>query len=87
MALSEYPSVAELKELAEKYGDVEITRADSLNAGNCDSGTDDFIETNLQGRTSVKVSDLLPYIDDYNGVQTVLAYKFRQLESEEKKEG
>jgi hypothetical protein len=87
MALSESPDATELKEVAAQYPDVEVTRQDSLDAGNCESGTDDFIETNLQGRTSVKVSDLLPYIDDYNGVQTVLAYKFRQLESEEKKEG
>ena len=85
MALSEYPSVEELKELAEKYGDVEITRADSLNAGNCESGTDDFIENYFKGKT-ITVSDLIPYIEDYNGVRLVLEFKFRQLEEQAAKD-
>ncbi len=86
MALSESPDATELKEVAAQYPDVEVTRQDSLDAGNCESGTDDFIEANFKGKT-IKVIDLVPHIEDYAGVQAVLAYKFRQLESEEKKEG
>ena len=86
--LSEYPTATELKEVAKQHLDLEITRADSITAGNCTSGTDDFIERSLNGRTSVKVSELVSYIDDYIGIQTVLTYKFRQLEqqAEEKSE-
>ena len=76
MALSESPTATELKEVAAQYPDVEITRQDSLDAGNCESGTDDFIEANFKGKT-ITVNDLVPYIEDYNGVQAVLAYKFR----------
>ncbi len=62
MALSEDPTVEELKELAAKHGNLEVTRDDSLNVGNCESGTDDFIEGCLNGRTTVKVSDLAGHI-------------------------
>jgi hypothetical protein len=71
-----------LKELAEKHGDLEITRGDSLNAGNCTSGTDEFIAEYFKGRDSVKVSELAEYIDDFQGVRNVLEYKFRQLEEQ-----
>ena len=82
MALSENPGVEELKELAKKYANVEVTRDDSLNAGNCESGTDEFIEDYFEGRESVKVSELVEYLDDFNGVQEVLKYKFTQLEDD-----
>lgn len=80
MALSENPGVAELKELVTKNPDLEITRDDSLNAGNCESGTDDFIEEYFENRDSVKASELVDYMENYGGVRHVLAYKFRQLE-------
>lgn len=60
-----------------------ITRQDSLDAGNCESGTDDFLEEYFEGRTSVKVSELVPFIEEYGGVRMVLEYKFRQLEQAE----
>ncbi len=82
MALSENPTVEELKELAAKHGDLEITRQDSIAAGNCASGTDDFLDTFFKGRTSVKASELVPYIEDYQGVRAVLEFKFRQLEQQ-----
>ena len=85
MALSESPSTTELKEVAAQYPDIEVTRQDSLDAGNCESGTDDFIENYFKGKT-ITVSDLVPYIEDSNGIRLVLEYKFRQLEAEEKKE-
>jgi hypothetical protein len=88
VALSENPTTQQLKDLAAQYADVEVTRSDSLNVGNCEGGTDDFIEGQLNGRKSVKVSELVRYIDDYMGIRSVLEYKFRQLEqqAEEKSE-
>ncbi len=80
MALSEDPTVEELKELAEKYPDLEVTRLDSLMAGNCEEGTDDFIKEYFEGQTTVKVSQLVQYLDGFPGVRYVLEYKFRQLE-------
>src|SRR2546421_1728271 len=56
MALSEYPSTQQLKDLAAQYADLEVTRDDSLDAGNCESGTDDFLAEYFKGRTSIKVS-------------------------------
>lgn len=82
MALSENPTSQQLKDLAAQYPDLEVTRQDSLNAGNCETGTDDFIEGYLDGKTTVKVSELVPYIDDYPGVRYVLEYKFRKLEEQ-----
>ena len=82
MALSENPTASELKELAEKNPDLEITLRDSTAAGNCESGSIDFLEANFDGRESVKASELVPYIEGYNGVRVVLEYKFRQLEQQ-----
>ncbi len=86
--LSAYPDATELKEVAQNFLDLEITRDESIAAGNCASGTDEFLEEYFQKRTSVKVSALVSYIDHYQGVRTVLEYKFRQLEqqAEEKSE-
>jgi hypothetical protein len=88
MTLSESPTVEELKTLATQHSDLEITRDDSINAGNCESGTDDFLDAFFKGRTSVKAGELVQYIEDYNGIRIVLEYKFRQLEhqAEEKSE-
>lgn len=80
MTLSNNPTVEELKELAENYPDLEVTRLDSLMAGNCEEGTDDFIENCLDGQTTAKVSQLVQYLDGFPGVRSVLEYKFRQLE-------
>lgn len=83
MALGEYVTTHQLKDLAAQYPDMEITREDSLNAGNCESGTDEFLETYFGERTSVKVSELVEHIDEFSGVCIVLTYKFRQLEQAE----
>ena len=80
MAISENPTRQQLKDLAAQYPDLEITRMDSLEAGNCLEGTDEFIEEYFRGCDSVKVSQLVEYIDTFTGVCTVLEYKFRQLE-------
>jgi len=82
MALSENPTVEELKELAAQHPDLEVTRLDSMMAGNCEGGTDDFIAEYFEGQTSVKVSQLVQYIDGFTGVRYVLEYKFRQLEEQ-----
>ncbi len=84
MALSENPTVQQLKDLAAQYPDLEITLLDSNAAGNCESGSIDFLERNFDGRESVKASELIPYIESYNGVRAVLEYKFRQLEQQAK---
>lgn len=51
------------KGLMERYGDIEVTVADSLAAGNCQSGTMQWIERNLTGRASATIRELLQ-IDD-----------------------
>lgn len=73
-------TIEELTELAAQYPDLEVTRLDSLNAGNCEEGTDDFIEGFFEGQTTAKVSQLVQYLDGFPGVRSVLEYKFRQLE-------
>lgn len=83
MSLAEIPTTQELKELAAKYPDVEITHEDSGNAGNCEIGTNEFIDEYFEGRDSVKVSELVEHIDEFSGVQRVLTYKFRILEGVE----
>ena len=80
MALSDSATVEELKELAAQHPDLEVTRLDSMDAGNCVEGTDDFIEGCLDGKTTVKVSQLVQYLDGFPGVRSVFEYKFRQLE-------
>jgi hypothetical protein len=87
MKLSENPSAEELTALVRDYPDLEITKQDSDAAGNCESGTEDFLDMYFNGRTSVKAGELIPYIVDYYGVRLVLEYKFRQMEPGEKKEG
>lgn len=69
MALSENPTIAELQALAEKYADEEFTREDSLDAGNCEEGTDEFIEESLYGRTTFTIRDLAPHIESNYGVR------------------
>ncbi len=86
MALSENPTVEELKELAALHPDIEVTRLNSLMAGNCEEGTDDFIKEYFEGQTTVKVSQLVQYLDGFPGVRSVLEYKFRQLENEAEEE-
>jgi len=79
MALSNNPTVEELKEFAALHPDLEVTRLDSLNVGNCEGGTDDFIAEYFEGQTSVKLSQLVQYLDGFYGVRSVLEYKFLQL--------
>ncbi len=83
MALSEFPTTQELQELATKYANVEITVSDSIAAGNCVEGTDEFIEEYFEGRESATVSELIQYIDAISGVRIVLTHKFRILEDAE----
>src|SRR5690349_16787868 len=82
MALSQDPTIAELQALAEKYADEDFTREDSIDAGNCEDGTDEFIEEYLDGQTVFKIRDLAPHIESNYGVRAALTYKFRLLGEE-----
>ena len=42
-----------------RYGDVEVTEADSWSVGNCETGTRDWIERHAPGRSSATVGELL----------------------------
>ncbi len=70
-----------LKKLCEKYAEVKIVRQDSFDAGNCESGTRDFIELYFPHRRMVRVKELVPYIDNHRHVRALLAYKLRGLEN------
>ena len=53
------------QKLLEEFGDVWVTRTDSVDAHNCDVGTDNFIEQHFPGRTRVRVRDLLNQQNDF----------------------
>lgn len=55
--------VEKSKGLMERYGDLEVTIKDSLAAGNCQSGTMQWIERNLTGRASATIRELLQIED------------------------
>jgi hypothetical protein len=78
-------SLANLRSLCEKYPKVTITKADSVKAGNCDSGTDMFAIDNFPNRRSVKVNELVRFIDN-DHVQNVLWQKLSKLAEQETKE-
>jgi hypothetical protein len=59
----ELGGVEKSKSLMERYGDLEVTVKDSLAAGNCESGTMQWVERNLAGRVSATIRELLQ-IDD-----------------------
>jgi hypothetical protein len=47
------------QELCRRYGDVVITVQDSLNAGNCATGTEHWCNLYMDGRTSARVSEIV----------------------------
>ena len=65
----------------EKYADVELTVQDSLDAGNCRPGTDDFVRRFFPGRTTASVAEVAKFIS-HPRVRQVLEHKFLKLETE-----
>jgi len=62
------------RELLEQNADVEISVADSLAAGNCRPGTDDFVQRFFPGRATVTVRELARFAANWN-VRRVLEHK------------
>jgi hypothetical protein len=69
---------AKFRELCEEYAELEITLEDSLAAGNCRPGTEDFRNKHFPQRESVKVGELVRFLSVY-GVRRVLEYKLLPL--------
>lgn len=70
-------SHAALKAIAQSNADVVVTRSDSLKSGNCTFGTDEFIKEYFPGKTSVMVKDLIPFIEEWSSVRSLLIWKLR----------
>lgn len=60
------------------YGDVVVTIQDSLDAGNCRSGTMSWIERNLPGRSSATVKELLQIADSSSLVRRLCRFVIRR---------
>ncbi len=65
---------SKFRELCEQHADLEITVADSIAAGNCSPGTEDFRTKHFATRESVTVKDLMRFVS-VSGVRRVLEYK------------
>jgi len=68
-------------ELVEKYGDREVTIADSLAVGNCEVATREFSKKHFGGRDSVTIRELAKF-KDTAGVWKILRYKLKEFENE-----
>jgi hypothetical protein len=66
-----------LKKLARRHGDMIVSRYNSLQAGNCVEGTDEFIGENFAGRTAVTIDELIPFVDTREEVRSLLIWKLR----------
>jgi hypothetical protein len=47
------------QDLCRRYGDMVVTVQDSLNAGNCQTGTEHWCNMHMDGRTSARVSEIV----------------------------
>ncbi len=72
-----------LKKLCEKHKDVRLVKQDSYEAGNCEEGTRNFIEEYFPNRRVLRVSELIPFIEQSRAVRSVIIYKLRPLEKSE----
>jgi hypothetical protein len=66
------------QELCRQYAELEISIEDSLAAGNCRPGTEDFRKKFFPNRESVKVGELMRFIS-VDGVRQVLKHKLLPL--------
>lgn len=66
------------RELCEQHAELEVTLEDSLAAGNCRPGTEDFRDRFFPSRESVKVRELVRFFS-MGGVRRVLEHKLLPL--------
>ncbi len=69
--------------LVEKHGELALAIEDSLAAGNCRPGTDDFVNRFFRGRTSATVKEVSRFVSIW-GVRRVLEHKLLPLANNEK---
>lgn len=69
-------------ELLEKFADLELSVQDSVDAGNCEPGTDRFVRRHFPGRQTVTVRELSQHLGVW-GVQRVLEHKLLGKEKPE----
>jgi hypothetical protein len=69
--------------LCDLHGDIQFTRQDSRDAGHCQEATDLFIERYLDGRSTVLLRDLMPFIrrghEYWTSLLDVVEYKLALL--------
>lgn len=65
-------------QLCKEHQELEVSLQDSLSAGNCRPGTEDFRDRTFTGRESVKVKELVRFLSVY-GVRRVLEHKLLPL--------
>ena len=71
-----------LKERIKQHPDAVVSKTDSIQAGNCETGTRTFAEKFFPDRVRVRLSELGPYLDHTewgSEVQNVVIHRLRQL--------
>ena len=71
------------RELLERHADIELSIEDSLAAGNCRPGTDEFVNRFFPGRTTASVKELARFVSVW-GVRRTLEHKLLALAENEK---
>jgi len=76
------------KKIKEASSEIIVTRKDSLNAGNCTAGTDNFISKYLENKETVKLSKLYELVKNKDldleiksRLKNVISLKERQLDN------
>lgn len=70
------------RELLDQHAELELSIEDSLAAGNCRPGTDEFVRRFFPGRTTVKVKELSRFVTVW-GVRRTLEHKLLPLAEKE----
>ena len=67
-----------LQELCEQHPELEVATEDSVTAGNCRVGTENFLRQHFGGREILRVRELVPHLAN-PGVRRVLEHKLLPL--------
>lgn len=75
-------TLSEIEKFCEEHPDMTVTIADSEAAGNCTSGSQDFLATYFPGRDSATLKELRALAEGSNGLRMVIEYKIHQFQAE-----
>lgn len=73
-----------VQDLKDRYGHITITRADSIRCGNCESGTDSWINQHFDGKKSASIREVLTADPSLRVVAACRAAILRQLKKQQK---